>query len=92
MKSATPAANIIIATLYLLIIIAIGYLSKLVLRKQQYPTAKPPKFSSANMVKGLAHPAIHDGIDPIKILLMSLATKYSIVGAFFNSNKFYLFK
>jgi hypothetical protein len=93
MKPTTPVANIIIATLYLFTIIAIGYLSKLVLKKQQeLTTNKRPKYSSANMVKGLAHPSIHEGIDPIKVLLLSLATKYSIVGAFFNGNKFYLFK
>jgi hypothetical protein len=47
MKPSVPAANILIATLYLLIIISIGYITKLVFRptSESSPKSKSNKYT-----------------------------------------------
>lgn len=66
MKSLTPAANIVIGTLYLLIIIAIGYVIKLSLKpKCSKKSSKPPKYSVASIAKGLKSPLMQNNISPI---------------------------
>lgn len=93
MKPSTPAANIIIATLYLIIIIAIGYVAKLVFKNKTHATkSKPPKYSSANIAKGLTNPLMQENIHPLETIIKSLVFKYNVVGTFLNENKFYLLK
>lgn len=90
MKPGIPAANAVVATLYLLIIIAIGYVLKLVFKS--HGPIKTAKYSESNLSKGLISPLMQSHISPSATILRSYLLKYSIVGTFRNKNKCYLLK
>lgn len=92
MKSVTPPANIIIATIYLFIIIAIGYLIKLIFRIDKTPQQDKSKYTANNITKGLGSPLMQKNISPLFVLFKSLVFKYCVVGTFINRNKCYLLK
>ena len=71
MKSTVPAANIVVATLYLLIIITIGYVVKLAFRTQNQATSKTKstKYSKENIKKGLLNPTMQTHMPLWRVLL-----------------------
>lgn len=90
MKPATPPPNIVVGLLYFIGLLATAYLIKKVFHLSA--PAKPPKFTSANYLKGLRNPAITSNISPIPIIIKSFLLRHTLVGSFLNPEKLYLLK
>lgn len=89
MKPETPPANTIIATLYLLLLLATAYLSKRIFQRRP---AQSARYSQHNYAPALQSDRMQAHLSPIPIVLKSFALKYSLVGAALNPDKMYLLK
>lgn len=69
MKLTTPAANIVVATLYLLALVAVSYIAKLIFKFNSKETNAQSKYSSQNLSKGLQQPLMKTNINHWKVLV-----------------------
>lgn len=69
MKLTTPAANIIVATLYLLALVAVGYIAKLIFKFNSKVNNAQSKYSKQNLSKGLQQPLMKTNINHWKVLV-----------------------